>query len=110
MSNMTIDIYNEIIDKQIEKCKSMICSKRAEYADDKTPTANFNRAGMLLKQKPTTGLAGVMAKHTISIYDMLYDHERGVEFSEELWTEKITDNINYLLLLQVLLAEERMGK
>lgn len=105
---MTIEKYNEIIDEQIEKCKSMICSKRAEYADDKTPTDNFNRAGQLLKQKPSTGLAGVMAKHTISIYDMLMEHEKGVDFSKEKWTEKITDNINYLLLLQVLLEEERM--
>lgn len=104
---MPIELYNEIINDQIDKCKSMICSKRAEYATDQTPTDNFNRAAMLLKQKPTTGLAGVMAKHTISIYDMLYDHERGAEFSKEKWDEKITDSINYLLLLQVLLEEER---
>ena len=110
MSKMTIELYNKIIDEQIEKCKSMITSKRNEYATDKTPTDNFNRAGMLLKQRPTTGLSGVMAKHTISVYDMLYDHKRGADFTKEKWDEKITDSINYLLLLQVLLEEERMGK
>lgn len=44
-----------------------------------------------------------MAKHTVSIYDMSRANEA---FPLELWDEKITDHINYLILLRALLVEE----
>jgi len=104
---MDITNYNTIIEKQINKCKEMISSKRSEYANDKDPLNNFNRAGNLLGKTPIGALAGMMSKHTISVYDMLKDHEAGRRFSKEKWDEKITDSINYLLLLQTLLEEDR---
>lgn len=45
----------------------------------------------------------MMAKHTVSIYDMC---NSGLKYPIELWNEKITDHINYLLLLRAIIEEE----
>jgi hypothetical protein len=50
----------------------------------------------------------MMAKHTISIYDMCYGDRNGKTYSLELWDEKITDSINYLLLLKALVTEAKV--
>jgi hypothetical protein len=44
----------------------------------------------------------MMAKHTVSIYDMC---NSGKEYSIDMWNEKITDSINYLLLLRALIED-----
>ena len=44
----------------------------------------------------------MMAKHTTSVYDMV---ESGKPYSLELWDEKITDHINYLILLRAALID-----
>ena len=45
----------------------------------------------------------MMAKHTVSIYDMC---NSGQKYPIELWNEKITDHINYLLLLRAIIEDE----
>lgn len=52
---------------------------------------------------PKEALAGMMAKHTISVYDMC---RSGKDYPIELWNEKITDHINYLLLLKAIVEED----
>ena len=52
-------------------------------------------------------LGGMMVKHTVSVYDLIHDHESGADIPVELWAEKITDSINYLFLLWALLNEQR---
>ena len=29
-----------------------------------------------------------MAKHTVSVYDMINDYENGIEHTQEIWDEK----------------------
>ena len=45
----------------------------------------------------------MMAKHTVSVYDMC---NIGDNYPLELWSEKITDSINYLILLRALVEEK----
>lgn len=44
----------------------------------------------------------MMSKHTVSVYDMC---ESGEQYPIHLWQEKITDSINYLLLLNAMVRE-----
>lgn len=44
-----------------------------------------------------------MAKHTVSVYDMI---RSGKDYPLDLWEEKIKDSINYLLLLWALIQED----
>ena len=66
---------------------------------------NFKVAGKLQKCTPVKALGGMMAKHTVSVYDLIDDYEQGKAISKEMWAEKIGDSINYLLLLTALLEE-----
>ena len=47
-----------------------------------------------------------MAKHTVSVYDMIRGLEEGKSYPLELWDEKIGDSINYLLLLAAAVRED----
>lgn len=100
---MTTTEMNMIIDEQLNMCKALLVDKGFEYAFAETDRLQaFKTAAAVQNTTPMKALAGMMAKHTISIYDMI---EHGV--SDPLkWEEKITDHINYLLLLKCLNMDE----
>lgn len=100
---------NEIFERTISECRSVLCSKANEYVGEGDRLDNFKQAAKLQREKISTALGGMLAKHTISIFDMIARHEAGEEFTAEKWGEKIIDHINYLILLQAVLAEERKG-
>jgi hypothetical protein len=65
---------------------------------------SFKVAAALQNLTPKQALCGMMCKHTVSVFDMA---ESGENYPIEKWDEKITDNINYLLLLRGLIEEEK---
>ena len=99
---MTTDNFNAIISAQIDHCESILCSKAKEYATADR-LHNFKVAGALQGVSPVQALMGMMTKHTVSVADMCMS---GESYPQELWDEKITDSINYLLLLSALVREE----
>ena len=106
---MTSERFNELVKKQFEKCEKLLCSKNKEYATDDT-LHNFKVAAKLQGCNPVTALAGMMCKHTVSVYDLIRDNENGKHISPEMWDEKICDSMNYLLLLIALLEEQKEGE
>ena len=98
--------FNQIIDAQLDVCQSILKSKAKEYATEDR-LHNFRVAADLQGVPAKNALGGMMAKHTVSVYDMCGSKE---SFSQELWSEKITDSINYLLLLRALIQEEELDK
>ena len=98
---MTTDNFNAIISAQIDHCESILCSKAKEYATADR-LHNFKVAGALQGISPVQALMGMMTKHTVSVSDMCMS---GGAYPQELWDEKITDSINYLLLLSALVRE-----
>lgn len=101
---MTSEQFDKITLKQIEKCLQTLCHKADEYATEDR-LHNFKVAAEIQHCTPITALGGMMCKHTVSVYDLIRDHENGKTISTELWDEKIGDSINYLLLLKALVAE-----
>ncbi len=99
--------HNSVINAQLEKRKTVLTQKQSEYAGDSDTLHNFKKAAHLEGVTPSIALAGMMGKHTVSVYDMIYSE---ADFPKEVWDEKITDHLNYLLLLQVILCEERVVK
>lgn len=92
-----------VINKQFVKCNELLVRKAQEYA----PTDrlhNFRVAAELQGVTLEQALGGMMAKHTVSLYDLI---EREESHWSDLWSEKIDDHINYLLLLQAILHEKR---
>lgn len=104
---MNTERFNEVINERIGLCKAVLCDKAEEYATDDR-LHNFKVAAQLQGCTPMTALAGMMSKHTVSVYDLIRDHEEGMPISREMWDEKIGDSINYLLLLTALIEEEEM--
>lgn len=101
---MTDKQFDKVVDEQLKKCNSVLFAKACEYATADR-LHNFKVAAGLQNCTPEQALGGMMAKHTVSVYDMIRD---GRQHNLELWDEKITDSINYLLLLRAL-VEERHG-
>lgn len=101
---MKTEVFNEIIEKRIEKCKEVLINKAAEYATEDR-LHNFKTAAGLQSCSPVKALGGMMCKHTVSVYDLIKDFEAGKETSLDMWEEKIGDSINYLLLLTALIEE-----
>ena len=101
---MNTETFNKIIHEQIDQCENTLCKKADEYATEDR-LHNFKVAAGLQDCLPTTALAGMMAKHTVSVYDMIRGLENGLCYPIELWNEKIGDSINYLLLLAAAVRE-----
>lgn len=96
--------FVEHINKRIEACTSLLGVKADEYATDDR-LHNFKVAAKIQNCSPITALAGMMAKHTVSVYDLIQRQEQGFNVPQSLWDEKINDSINYLLLLSALIEE-----
>ena len=58
---------------------------------------------MVLNTTPRAALMGMLSKHLISVSDMCMCEQ---QYSKEQWDEKITDSINYFLILCAIVEEE----
>lgn len=94
--------FKQIVSDQLQSCQDTLILKAKEYATADR-LHNFKVAAELQDVALRKALAGMMAKHTVSIYDMC--NATRVE-RPSVWDEKITDHINYLLLLRAVVAEE----
>ena len=98
---MTATEFERIFEEQVERSRIVLVNKAKEYATEDR-LHNFKVAAALEGKTPEQALAGMMAKHTVSVYDMA---ESGQPYPIELWQEKITDHINYLFLLNAIVRE-----
>lgn len=95
--------FEILFNVQMRICNDTLIEKAREYAVDTDRLHNFNVAAELQNTTRRAALAGMMAKHTVSIYDMCFSMQN---FDLDVWDEKITDHINYLILLKAILFEE----
>lgn len=101
---MNKEDFEKVVEEQINRCREVLIIKAREYATEDR-LHNFKIAGVMEGIGPIKALAGMMAKHTVSIYDMCGS---GEAYGVDVWSEKITDHINYLLLLGALVKETRI--
>lgn len=100
------DYFNRAVNAQIKKCLDVLGFKADEYATEDR-IHNFRVASGLQGITDIQALGGMMAKHTISIYDLINNSDEldTTEYALDLWEEKITDHINYLLILSAMVSE-----
>ena len=103
---MTPEEFAFVVEHQTRTCIDMLTAKADEYATDDDRLHNFKVAAGLQDVSAAQALAGMMAKHTVSIYDMI--EARDQSYPDELWIEKITDHINYLILLRAIITEQKV--
>ena len=101
---MTGEVFNKHLQHMQKVTVDTLIHKAKEYAKDGDRLHNFKVAAAVQGTNPKQALAGMMAKHTVSVYDMA---GTGEDYPVELWEEKIKDSINYLFLLWALVQEEK---
>ena len=100
--------FNNIVKEQLYRCENLLITKMREYAEGSDTDesvdrlAAFKKAAALQNQTPIQAAFGMLAKHLVSVSDMVAS--RG-GYTKDRWNEKITDSINYLLIIRAL-AEE----
>lgn len=97
--------FARIFERQVQACEKVLFAKAGEYATDDDRLHNFTAAAPFVGETPQQVLGGYMLKHTMSIYDMIGEDHDVADL--ERWDEKITDHINYLILLKALIVEAR---
>jgi len=96
--------FVEIFNTQVKECEATLVSKGLEYATNDR-LHNFKVAARLQHTTCRGALGGMLAKHVVSIFDLVY---AGPCASQEVWQEKIGDAMNYLFLLRAIVEEELM--
>lgn len=99
---MNTDDFAEIVGNQFRICEDVLVDKNREYATEDV-LHNFRVAADLTGESMRKALSGMLAKHTVSIFDMCQSME---VYPLATWNEKITDHINYLILLKAIVLEE----
>jgi len=97
--------FNEIAEARIAHCRTTLIAKGEEYSRDGDRLHNFKTAAVIDDETPEQALWGMAKKHVVSVRDMIKDVERGVFPSQKMLDDKITDWINYGLLLEGLFGE-----
>lgn len=95
--------FEKIFEDQVAFCERMLLQKGHEYAIDSDRMHNFKVAASFQGETPKGALGGMLAKHIVSIFDMIRSE---TESPMEKWEEKIGDAMNYLFLLKALVLEE----
>lgn len=99
--------FNQVVQDQFKLCTDLLLSKGVEYSTDDDKLHNFKKTATIRNTTVQDALGGFMAKHTTSIYDMI--DKPHLDFSMDVWDEKLTDHINYLLLLRAVIVEQKGG-
>ena len=102
--------FDKIVADRMAWCRQTLCAKGDEYAREGDRLWNFKVAARKLNCHPAEALAGMMVKHTVSVDDIIDGLAKGIVPPKELVAEKIGDSINYLLLLEGLIEEERQKR
>lgn len=97
--------FERCFEEQIKKCREVLLRKNDEYTAGNDRLHNFKVAAKLQRVNPLTALGGMMAKHTVSVYDLIKETEFGDRPPMKMWEEKIGDSINYLFLLSAAVKE-----
>lgn len=96
--------FNDIVTKQMKKCWETLFNKGNEYTMQGDRLSHFKKAAAVMDSTPKAALFGMLAKHLVSVSDMCLSNGK---YHKEIWSEKITDSISYLLILAAIVEEEQ---
>lgn len=110
---MKTERFEKIIEHRLKVCTDTLIVKAKEYVKNEDRLHNFrvaaNTGGNSIKSKEAA-LWGMANKHLVSVIDIVDDCNKDLNYipSTYLIEEKITDMINYVLLLECCL-QDRVG-
>lgn len=104
---MNQELFERLSNELISHSNNILKVRGEHYSKPGDQLSNFRKAATLTGVPVPAAVAGMMAKHTVSIYDMVenvYISKLG-KYDDSLWKEKIGDQINYLKLLYASIRE-----
>lgn len=114
---MRTELFNKVIEAAVDRSLAMMAKKNDEYSGsadyDLKAKVDDDRLRGCKSVADIQGvnifraIGGLMAKHTSSVYDLIRDTESGEVADMSVWQEKITDHINYLLLLEAAVRDQK---
>lgn len=107
---MTYEDFEKSFEVRVEMSRQVLLKKNVEYARGGDKLSNFKKAAAMQSVHPVQALQGMMAKHQVSVADMIADLNKGVSHPRAMWDEKIGDALNYLFLLNSLLEDTEYAK
>lgn len=103
------DDFNALMEARFETCKKVLSAKSDEYSTATDKLHNFKVAAKMQTITPESALRGMWTKHLVSMLDIIRVIEyHGIIPTKELLNEKVTDVINYTVLLEALIEERRL--
>ena len=100
---MTHDKLLENVKSELDHAYDVMNYKNAGYSTEKDALHNFTVAAKLQDCSPAQALGGFLAKHFVSVYDLINSTKVSESFA--VWDEKITDSIVYLSILHAMVRE-----
>lgn len=107
---MNAERFEKLVDNRLAHCRKVLLEKNEEYSRNNERLHNFKTAARIDDVVPESALWGMMRKHIVSMRDMVADAEKGIAPTTKMLDEKVTDTINYSLLLEALLVERMIGE
>ena len=105
---MDHETFKSIVTQMQEDSLATLLEKNSGYSNA-DPLHNFHQAAKLKGETTLKAIGGMMAKHTVSIYDLI--NQASEEYiPEEVWFEKIQDHMNYLLFLWAAVEEPEIDR
>ena len=92
--------FADIVNNRLGHCKKVLTVKGEEYSREGDRLWNFKVAARIDNQTPGEALWGRYKKHLVSLMDMITMHSNGEFIPQALIDEKMSDSINYHLLLE----------
>lgn len=104
---MDIKTFDKLVERETQRMKDVMCSKSADYSAGGDKLFNFKLAAAMDGISPIEALRGMWLKHKASLRQGLDELMDGKPCRPGAWwIEKLTDDRNYSILLQALLAEK----
>ena len=101
---MTNKTFDELLANRLTKISEVLGTKAREYAAEGDRLHNFSVASRTNGNTKPEALWGMATKHLVSVLDLVRGN---LENTPENVNEKVGDLINYLILLEAVLQEER---
>jgi len=102
--------FNIIVRERINSINTSLIVKGNEYAPQGDRLGNFKCGGVFNHETPERYLLGLVSKHIIALRDFIYELDTGGTTRDKpQWNEKIGDIINYMILLEGLLADRSLN-
>ena len=94
--------FDKTTNQQMIHCLWLLEEKAKEYVHSEDRLEHFKSSAELQDINPKEALWGMVLKHITSLGGMC----RNNNADKDLWIEKISDTINYMLLLRALVEED----